>query len=141
VTAWTEIFLGVIAGATLVMAIVQIGIIVAAGMLARRILRLTDRVEQEITPLFEHLNAIGRDASRAAALATAQVERADQLFSHLAERIEQTLTIVQSSIRAPVREGRALVRAFLAGLRAVRGTRHAGRSRQGRTEDEEALFI
>jgi hypothetical protein len=141
VTAKTEIFLGVIAVATLAIAIVQIGIIVAAGMLTRRILRLADRVEREITPLFGHLNAIGRDASRAAALATVQVERADRLFSDIAVRIEQTMDVVQSSLRAPVREGRALLGAFLAGLRAVREMRHGARRRQGRTEDEEALFI
>jgi hypothetical protein len=140
VTARTEIFLGVIAVATLAMAIVQIGVIVAAGMLARRILRLADRVEQEVTPLFGHLNAIGRDASRATALAAAQVERADKLFSDLTVRVEQTVTIVQTSLRAPVREGRALVGAFRAGLRAVREMR-AARRRQSRAEEDDALFI
>jgi hypothetical protein len=140
VTARTEIFLGVIAVATLAMAIVQIGVIVAAGMLARRILRLADRVEQEVTPLFGHLNAIGRDASRATALAAAQVERADKLFSDLTVRVEQTVTIVQASLRAPVREGRALVGAFRAGLRAVREMR-AARRRQSRAEEDDALFI
>jgi hypothetical protein len=140
VTARTEIFLGVIAVATLAMAIVQIGVIVAAGMLARRILRLADRVEREVTPLFGHLNAIGRDASRATALAAAQVERADKLFSDLTVRVEQTVTIVQTSLRAPVREGRALVGAFRAGLRAVREAR-AARRRQSRAEEDDALFI
>jgi hypothetical protein len=70
-----------------------------------------------------------------------QVERADRLFSDIAVRIEQTMDIVQSSLRAPVREGRALVGAFLAGLRAVREMQHGARRRQGRTEDDEALFI
>jgi hypothetical protein len=140
VTSKTEIFLGVIAVATLAMAIVQIGVIVAAGMLARRILRLADRVEREVTPLFGHLNAIGRDASRATALAALQVERADKMFSDLAARVEQTMTILQTSIRAPVREGRALVGAFRAALRALREMR-AARSRQSRAEDDDALFI
>jgi hypothetical protein len=141
VTSRTEIFLGVIAVATLAIAIVQIGLIVAAGMLARRILQLADRVDREITPLFGHLNAIGRDASRASALAAAQVERADRLFSDLAVRIEQTVSIVQSSIRAPIREGRALVGALRAGVRAVRELRQAARRRHGRSEDDDALFI
>ena len=139
-TSRTETFLGVIAIATLAMAIVQIGVIVAAGMLARRILRLADRVEREMTPLFGHLNAIGRDASRAAALAALQVERADKLFNDLAVRVEQTVTVLQASVRAPVREGRALAGAFMAGLRAVREMR-AARSRQSRAEDDDALFI
>ena len=78
---WAELFLGVIAAATLVTAITHVGVLVAAGLLARRIRRLTDKIDRELTPFFEHVNAIGRDASRAASLAAAQVERADRLFA------------------------------------------------------------
>ena len=83
VSVWAEVFLGIIALATLAMAIAQIGVLVAAGRLARRVGRLIDQVELELKPVFGHLNAIGRDASRAAALATAQVERVDRLFTDL----------------------------------------------------------
>ena len=65
----TDLFLGIIAVATLVSAIVQVGVIVAAGLLVRRINRLANQVEQELKPLLTHLNAIGRDATRAASLA------------------------------------------------------------------------
>jgi hypothetical protein len=141
VTPKTEIFLGVIAVATLVIAIVQVGVIVAAALLARRVSRLVEQVEQDIKPLFGHLNAIGRDASRAAALATAQVERADKLFAELAVRVEETLNGVQTSLGAPVREGRALLSAFRAGMQAIRELRQRARARQSRSEDEDALFI
>jgi hypothetical protein len=141
VTPTTEVFLGVIAVATLVIAIVQVGVIVAAALLARRVSRLVEQVEQDIKPLFGHLNAIGRDASRAAALATVQVERADKLFADLAVRVEQTLNGVQTSLGAPVREGRALLSAFRAGMQAIRELRHNARARQSRSEDEDALFI
>ena len=140
-TPKTEVFLGVIAVATLAIAIVQVGVVVAAAMLARRVSRLVEEVEQEIKPLFGHLNAIGRDASRAAALATAQVERADKLFGDLAARIEQTVEGVQTSLGAPIREGRALLSAFRAGLQAIRELRHNGRGPKTRSEDEDALFI
>ena len=136
-----EVFLGVIAVATLAMAIVQVGVIVAAGRLARRVEELADRLEQDVKPLFGHLNAIGRDASRAAALATAQVERADQLFSDVAVRIDQALNNVQNSLGMPAREGRALISGFKAALQALRELRQNGRSRQSRNEDEDALFI
>ena len=43
VSVWAEVFLGVIAVATLAMAIAQIGVLVAAGRLARRVGRLLDR--------------------------------------------------------------------------------------------------
>jgi len=141
VSTWANVFLGIIAVATLTIAIVQIGVVVAAGRLARRIDTLAEQFERDVKPLFGHLDAIGRDVSRAAALATAQVERADQLFADVALRIEQGLDNVQTTLSAPVREGRALFSALRAAFQAIRDLRHDGRSRQGRGEDEDALFI
>ena len=138
---WTDVFLGVIALATLATAIVQIALIVAAGRVARRVERLANQFEQDVKPLFAHLNAIGRDASRAAALATLQVERADKLFGDVAARVEQVLNGVQATLDTPAREGRALLSAFRAGLQAIRELRQKGRGRQGRGDDEDALFI
>lgn len=140
-SVWSDVFLGVIAVSTLAIAIAQIGVMVAAGRLARRIERLTDQFEQEIRPLFGHLNAIGRDASRAAALATAQVERADRLFTDIAARVEEGVASLQSTIGGPAREGRALLVAFRAAFDVLRAFRGSRRSRQGRGDDEDALFI
>jgi len=136
-----DVFLGVIAVATLAIAIAQIGVMVAAGRLARRLERLTERLEQEIRPLFSHLDAIGRDASRASALAAAQVERADQVFADVAVRIEQALNAIQATVSVPAREGRALFSAFRAAFEVVREMRRNGRRRHGRGDDEDALFI
>jgi hypothetical protein len=94
-----------------------------------------------VKPLVGHLNAIGRDAARAAQLATAQVERADKLFADVAQRFEQTLSGVEASISAPAREGRALLSAFRAAFQVLRELRRDGRGRQGRGDDEDALFI
>jgi hypothetical protein len=137
---WRDVFLGVIAVATLAIAVAQIGVIVFAGMMARRVSRMVAQLERDVKPLFGHLNAIGADASRAVALATAQVERADKLFSEVAVRIEQTLTVVQASIGGPAREGRAMMGAFRAAIQAIRELRN-GRTRQGRGDDEDPLFI
>jgi hypothetical protein len=137
---WRDVFLGVIAVATLAIAVAQIGVIIAAGLMARRVGRMVEQIERDVKPLFGHLNAIGSDASRAVALATAQVERADQLFSDVAVRVEQTLNAVQTSIGVPAREGRALLGAFRAALQSIRELRN-GRTRQGRGDDEDALFI
>jgi hypothetical protein len=139
VSARAEIFLGIIAFATLATAVVQIGLLVAAGLLARRLQRVVERAEREMQPIFEHLNAIGRDASRAASLATAQVERADRLFADVADRVEQTLNAVQTAVNIPVKEGAAVMaglRAFLSVLRDLRTSRP-----RPRAEDEDALFI
>ena len=137
---WRDVFLGVIAVATLAIAIAQIGVIIAAGLMARRIGRIVDQLERDVKPLFGYLNAIGSDASRAVALATAQVERADKLFSEVVVRIDQTISVVQTSIGRPAREGRAMLAALHAALQAIRELRN-GRTRQGRGDDEDALFI
>ena len=96
---------------------------------------------RDVKPLLGHLNAIGRDASRAAALAAVQVERADQLLSEIASRVDYALDAVRASIRRPAREGRALLRAFGAAMQAIRELRRYGHTRRGRGEDEDALFI
>jgi hypothetical protein len=140
VSVWPGVFLGVIAVATLAMAIAQLGVLIAAGLLARRVARLMDQVERELHPAFGHVNAIARDASRAVSMATAQVERADRLFSDLSQRIDETLATVQKSIIAPAREGRALFNALRAILEGLREARRSARARH-RAEDEDALFI
>jgi hypothetical protein len=121
------------------MAIAQLGVLLAAGRVARRVDRLLERLDRDLGPALEHLNAIGRDASRAMALATAQVERVDRLFGDLATRVEETFDTVQASIIGPAREGKALLVALRAALDAIRDARRA-RARQ-RAEDEDALFI
>lgn len=135
---WAVIFLGVIAVATLASAVVQIGVLLAAGRLARRIERLADQIERDLTPMFEHLNAIGRDAARAAALAAIQVERADRVFADLVQRLDQTLATIQTSVVKPAREGAAILSALRAAIDALRHRRGRARSR---AEEEDALFI
>jgi hypothetical protein len=139
VSARAELFFGIIAVATVITSILQVGVLVAAGLLARRLHRAADRAEQELKPIFDHLNSIARDASRAASLATAQVERADRLFADVGVRLENTLAGVQSIVTGPVREGAALLSALRAVVNVVRDLRAA---RTGsRAEDEDALFI
>jgi hypothetical protein len=140
VSVWTDIFLGVIAVATLITSILQVGVLVAAGRLAMRLMRLVDRLEREMKPLFGHLDAIGRDAARATSLAAAQVERADGLFADLAQRAESAMDSVQRAAGMPAREGAAILagfRAALSTLRNMQGTR----PRRARGEDEDALFV
>jgi hypothetical protein len=90
-----------------------------------------------LRPLLDHLNAIGRDAARAAGLATAQVERVDRVLNDLALRLDHTLRSFQAVLDGPVREGQAIFSALGAALRAMRG----GRPRHTRGEEEDALFI
>jgi hypothetical protein len=137
----TDVFLGVIAVATLAIAIAQIGVMVVAGLLAKRVGRLAEQIDRDLKPLFAHLNAIGRDASRTAALASAQMERAVVLCADIVGRVELVLDNIQSALGTPAREGRALLSGFRAAIQAIRELRQDGRTRQRRSEDEDALFI
>ena len=136
---WATLFLGIIAVATLATAVMQIAALMAASRLARRIERLADHVEHELKPLFGHLNAIGRDASRAASLATAQVERIDRAFADLAVRMDDTMNLVQSSVRGAARNGAP----FLIGLKVALSVLKSFRSRRRRlsADEDDALFI
>ena len=137
-SVWGEVFLGIIALATLVSTIIQVAVLIAAGRVAKRVERLAQSVEHDLKPFFGHMNAIGRDASRTASLASAQVERVDRLFDELVSRAEQSFNLIQATVTAPVREGTAI----LAGLRAVLNALRDVRGRtQGRADEEDALFI
>jgi hypothetical protein len=84
--------------------------------------------------------AIARDTQRAVALATAQIDRVDQLFGDLTHVVQNSVASFQATVAAPAREGKALLSALRAALDAVRDGRRHARSRQ-RAEDEDALFI
>jgi hypothetical protein len=133
------LFLGVIALATLVMAVIQVGVIVFALRVAKRVDALTSQVEHEIKPLLANLTEVSQNAVRASSLAAAQVERVDHLTANLTQRVDETFTLVQAAIIGPVREGRAMISAVRAAVAAFRELR-AARAR-ARMEDEDALFI
>ena len=139
------LLLGVIAVATAVMAAVQIGLIVYGARLARRVDRLVDKVEQEIQPTLTKINSMSGDTARATSLAVAQIERADQLFSQIAERVDHLMTVAEEAVVEPVRQGVALLQALRAGLAALRGVGEPRSRSEHPTErageDDEALFI
>jgi chromosome segregation ATPase len=154
VTDWGLVFLGVIALATLVMALIQVGVIVAAARIANQAQKAVAKaqetlataqqtissVREEIRPLISSANAIAEEASRAATLATAQVHKVDRLVTDLTSRVDETSALVQQAIITPAREGLAIVAAVKATLGALR----AGadwRRRTSRSEEEDPLFI
>jgi hypothetical protein len=139
VTDGSDVFLGIIAGSTAVMALIQVGAIVYGGRVMKRVERLLEQVQTEIRPISANLTAVSRDAAHAASLAATQVERADQLFSDFSRRLDETMTIVQGAIVAPVREGSAVLAGLKAALAALRELRDPARRR--RVDDDDALFI
>lgn len=61
----SDVFLGIIAVAVLVMAGIQVAAVVIAARLARRVDRFADRLEQDIRPVVASLQALTADAARA----------------------------------------------------------------------------
>lgn len=137
---WSQVFLGVIAVATLVMALIQVGAIVFAARLARQVQQLAASVQEDIRPLIARANTIADEAAKTAAIATAQAQKIDRLVTDLTRRVDETSAVVQEAIIVPAREGMALIAALKAGLGVLRNVRYQ-RGRAGRVEDEDALFI
>jgi len=136
----SETFLGIIAVATLLMALIQVGAIVAILRVARQAQQSIAEVQRDVRPLIAKATAVADEASRTATIATVQAEKIDRLLTDLAVRIDETAGVVQQAIITPAREGMAIVAALKAGLGALRGFRE--RPRHGRSADEEdPLFI
>jgi len=139
VSTWATVFLGIIAMATLITAILQVVLLVTAWQLVRRLVTFVEDLDRQIKPILGHVENIARDASRVAGLAAAQVERADQVLNNAVVRIEDLLSHMQTLVVNTLREGNALmmgVRAVMAAIRAFQG-----RSKRRRAEDDETLFI
>jgi ribosomal protein L17 len=154
VSQWSDVFLGVIAVATLVMALIQVGAIVVAAKVVREAQEAVGKaqativttqqtisaVRDEIRPLIVKANAIADEASRTAVLATTQVQKIDRLVTDLAKRVDETSAVVQQAIVTPAREGLAI----MAAVKAAVNTLRAGtdwRRRTSRSEEEDPLFI
>jgi hypothetical protein len=138
---WSDVFLGVIAAATLIMALVQIGAMVTAFRLSRQAQQVLESVHQEVRPLIARAQALAEEASHTVALATTQAQKVDRLITDLSQRVDETAGVIQEAIITPAREGLAIVAAVRAGLGALRGLRDM-RPRNGRhAEEEDPLFI
>jgi hypothetical protein len=142
VNEWSGVFLGIIALAVSVMAIVQVGVVVFGARLAKRVEQISQQVDREIKPLLVNLNVVGQEAARAAELATLQIERVDALFADVAGKVEETAASLQSAIITPAREGMALVQGIKAAFAALREIRAASAPAGAVVHDEDdPLFI
>ncbi|MCL4814319.1 MAG: hypothetical protein KJ061_17670 [Vicinamibacteraceae bacterium] len=132
-------FLAIIAAATAVMALIQVGVIVALAVYAKRINALVGRVERDVQPIIDKLTTVSGEAARVASLAAGQAERFDRMVGDLGQRLHHAAGQAQSKMTRPAREATALmaaVRAAALTLRDARRQRHA----RGFDEDD-PLFI
>lgn len=135
----SEVFLGLIALATLLMAFIQVGAIVAILRITRQAQETIAELQRDIRPVIGKVMQVADDASRTAAVASAQAQRIDRIMTDLAVRVDETAGVVQQAIITPAKEGLALVAAIKAGLGALRSFRD--RPRHGHADEEDPLFI
>ena len=138
---WTTVFLGAIAVATVLMAAVQISALVAAARLARRLEQTVARLERDIEPVIGRAALVSEEAARVASMVADQVARADVMLSDLGRRVDDTVTLVQTAVVTPAREGLALLAGLRAALSALRGLRRDRHGDGSRHDEEDALFI
>lgn len=136
----TNVLLGIIAAAVLVMAIIQVAAIVFAMNAARRIGQVADRLEQDLRPVMSNLQTITQEAARATTLAAAQMERADRMFGDFSRRAEQVMSAIPSLL-TPAGKGFAFLNGIKAALAAIQELRRSSGRRAAHPDEEDALFI
>jgi len=134
----TDVWLGVIAVAVLVMAITQVVVLLRLAQMAKETSAATRELRRELTPLIEKVHRIADDAGKVSALALTQMERVDHVLNTTAMRIDETVSTVQEALISPVRQGAAVMAGLKAALAVFRARQDRGR--YGR-DDEDALFI
>jgi hypothetical protein len=139
VSTTAEVLIGLIAVATLAMAAVQVGLVIVAVRLARQVQDLRASLDGDLRPLIVNLSAASHNVARATELAVAQIQRVDRLIGDLAHRVDDATRLVQSTLLAPLREGRALLAAVGAALGAMRDMRPI--REEPLPADDDALFI
>ena len=137
----SEVFLGIIALATLAMAVLQIGAALAVSRLARDAQKTFTSVQDDVRPLIAKVSALADEANKTASLAKVQAEKIDVLVTTLTRRIDETSVVVQQAVMTPAREGLAILAAVRAGLGALRGFRDMAPGQGRHAEDEDPLFI
>lgn len=136
----TNVWLGIIAVAVLVMAVIQVAAIVFAMSAARRIGQVADRLERNLNPVVSNLQTITSEAARMTTLAAAQVERADRMFADLSRRAEQVMAAVPTLL-GPAGKGFAFLNGIKAALAAIHELRRSSRRGAAHPDEEDALFI
>lgn len=139
-TGWPLVFLGMAALSLFVMAAVQIGLIVVLLQVARRVNGTLAEFQREIRPLIDKANRVADEATRAATLATAQVERVDRALAATAVTVDQTLGILRGALAVPSRKGAAALAGAKVALSVFRHWQGSRRRRPTR-HDEDALFV
>jgi hypothetical protein len=112
----TNVLLGIMAGVSVLEALVLIGIGIGGFMIYRRVMQMVDDLEtRQIAPLREKADAILTDVKTVTARVSQQSERVDHAISGTIHRVDETADKVKGSVRDKVSQATGVIR----GIRAV----------------------
>ena len=133
------VFLAIMAVALVVMAAAQIAVMVVGLRVAKQVTATAEELRRDVRPLLEKVQQLTDEATRVTTLAYTQVERVDALMASTAQRVDDTLGVLQGLVAGPVRQGSAMVAAFKAAMTVVR--HYQERKGAARETEEDALFV
>jgi hypothetical protein len=97
----TNLFLGVIAAASVLEALLMVGVGIAAFIIYRRVTDLVTGLEaRHVAPAMRRVNAILDDVSRVSAQVREETERVDHAIRTTMDRVDDTAERVRSNLRA-----------------------------------------
>jgi hypothetical protein len=112
----TNVLLGIMAGVSVLEALVLIGIGIGGFMMYRRVMQLVEDLEaRQIAPIREQVDAILGDVRTVTARVSHQTERVDHAIAGTIHRVDETADRVKGSVRDKVNQAVGMVR----GIRAV----------------------
>lgn len=112
----TNLLLGIMAGVSVLEALLLIGIGIGGFMIYRRVMALVEDLEaRQIAPLREKADAILADVKTVTARVSQQTERVDHAISGTIHRVDETADRVKGSVRDKVNQAVGVLR----GIRAV----------------------
>jgi len=139
-----DVFLGVIAVAVAVMAVMQVATLVAVLRLVRNVDGLVSKIGTELRPLLTDLRGVAADASKVTALVLGQVERVEKLVSDVVTKVEEGVSAFEGSVVGPLRDLLRLLGSLgttFAGFRRSGPRRESPSAQPDTTEDDDGLFV
>jgi hypothetical protein len=141
------VFLGLIALSSLVQGALLLMLARGGLRLSRRVQDLQTRIEREVKPILDDVNAVARNVSQVSDLAAAQAHRIQDVISGTARKIEETREEIRGVLAHPAAALGDVV-AFLKGVRRglevyrqLGGFEAQTKGAARRYADDEHLFI
>lgn len=141
------VFLGLIALSSLVQGVLLLLLARGGLRLSKRIQDLQTRIESEVKPILDDVNAVTRNVTQVTDLAAAQARRIQDVIADTVRKVEETREEIQGVLAHPVAALGDVV-AFLKGVRRglevyrqLGGFEAQTKGSSRRYSDDEHLFI